>query len=301
MTHVDLGGTTVDRIVELDPHWIDPFYLFKNIDQPTLDRCADWLGPMLWSPQLNRLAISYHSFLIRAGGRNILVDACNGNDKDRFGMPWTHRFKYTRYLSDLARHGLTPDDIDVVTCTHLHCDHVGWNTRLEDGRWVPTFPNARYVFSREEFEHHRRRFDAWPVDGGPYGYGSFQDSVLPVVEAGLADFVANDHVLRRELDEHVRLEPAPGHTPGHVFVSVKGREGAALITGDAIYHPIQLREPWIAGVGDFDEETAVRTRRAMLDRLSDGDEIALTCHFPDPNACRIRRDGDRYGFDFIYP
>jgi glyoxylase-like metal-dependent hydrolase (beta-lactamase superfamily II) len=296
MRTLDLGRITVDRIVELDPYWIDPFYLFRNMEQEVLDRNAIPLGERLFNKALNRLAISYHSFLIRCGGLNILVDTCNGNHKERPGMPWVHQFKLDRYLSDLSKQGLTPDDIHVVMCTHLHVDHVGWNTKLDNGRWVPTFRNARYLFSKQEFEFHRERWKK--ATDKPYGYGSFDDSVLPVMEAGLVELVSNDHRVAHELDAGVCLEHSPGHTPGHICVSLSGESRRALITGDVIYHPIQFREPQLIAVGDFDEELAKRTRARIIERCAVETVTMLTCHFPDPTAGYVRRDGERFTFEF---
>jgi glyoxylase-like metal-dependent hydrolase (beta-lactamase superfamily II) len=211
-------------------------------------------------------------------------------------MPWVHQFKLDRYLSDLSKHGLTPEDIHVVMCTHLHVDHVGWNTKLENGRWVPTFRNARYLFSRQEFEFHRERWKK--STDKPYGYGSFDDSVLPVVDAGLVDFVSNDHCVAHETGAAVCLEHSPGHTPGHVCVSLSGASRQALITGDVIYHPIQFREPHLVAVGDFDEDLARRTRASIIERCAGNGLAMLTCHFPDPTAGYVRRNGAQFIFEF---
>ena len=297
MRTLDLGGVRVDRIVEIDPLWVDAFWFYRNIDRATLDRNAAWLGPRLYDPAARTFAISFHSWLVRAGGLNILVDTCNGNHKERPTMLWQHRLKLDTYLRALAAHGLTPDDIDVVMCTHLHTDHVGWNTRLDDGRWVPTFKKARYVFSRREFDHHVARQAENPAV--PIGHGSFRDSVLPVVEAGLVDFVADDHALFHDLEENVRLEPSYGHTPGHVCISLEGRTDRALITGDAIHHQIQLREHGLVNVGDFEPEKARATRLSLLNRCCDEHRLMLTCHFVGPTAGYIRRDGELFDIEHL--
>lgn len=298
MKTVDLGKVTIDRIVEIERQFVDPFWFYKNIDQEVLDRQADWLGPQLYDPKTNQLAIGFHSFLIRANGLNILVDTCNGNHKERAKpeMHWQHQLKLTQYQADLAAQGLSFDDIDIVMCTHLHTDHVGWNTVLEDGRWIPTFKNAKYIFSKQEFDHHVARQAATP--DVPTGHGSFADSVLPVVEAGLVQFVDNNFKLFHELEENVYLEPSPGHTPGHVCVCVNGHKGEALITGDAIHHPIQLREKHLINVGDFDHDLATKTRYEILDRCAENRTLMLTCHFPTPTAGYVRKVGDLYDFDY---
>ncbi|SMF36930.1 Glyoxylase, beta-lactamase superfamily II [Tistlia consotensis] len=296
MQTVDLGRITIDRIVEIDLLWVDPVWFYPNITPEILARQAGWMGPGLYSAAENKLAISFHSFLIRSGGLNILVDTCNGNHKERPTMLWQHRLASDTYLRNLAAQGLSPEDIHVVMCTHLHTDHVGWNTRLENGAWVPTFPKARYIFARKEFDHYCRLQEQAP--DRPIGHGSFADSVLPVVEAGLAELVETDFSLFHELDEAVGLEPSHGHTPGHVFISAKGRHGSAVITGDAIHHPIQLREPSLVNLGDIDPAQASRTRQALLARCADDRTLMLTCHFPAPTAGYVRRDGDVFDFDY---
>lgn len=298
MRTIDLGGVTVDRIVENESLWLDPFWLFHNIDQPTIDRNLTWMQDFLFDRAANRISLSFHSFLIRAGGFNMLVDTCVGNHKDRPGTPFWNQLAGDRYMRDLARHGLTPADIHMVMCTHLHVDHVGWNTRLENGRWVPTFPNARYIFGRDEFEGHAARQAATPET--PINRGSWHDSVLPVVEAGQAELVGFDFIHALGLEERVTLIPTPGHTPGHFCVNVEGHRSQGLITGDAIHHPIQFREPHLVNNGDMDVPRARATREALTERLADSGELMLPIHFAGPTAGRIRREGaESFMFEFI--
>nr|WP_232372502.1 MBL fold metallo-hydrolase [Acuticoccus mangrovi] len=255
------------------------------------------MGPRFFSAAENRFAISFHSFLIRSGGLNILIDTCNGNHKTRAtpAMYWQNQLKLDSYMKNLAALGLTTDDIHIVMCTHLHTDHVGWNTRLENGEWVPTFKNARYIFGREEYDFHVAKQASQP--GVPIGHGSFADSVVPVVEAGMVEFVDSDFRLL-ELDTKVALEPAPGHTPGHCCVALEGDAGQALITADTIHHPIQMREPWLDNVGDLDPAVARATRQAVLGRCADEHLLMLTSHFVEPTAGYVRRDGELFEFDF---
>lgn len=291
-----IGNMRIERVVEIERMLVAPDFLYRNIDREAVQRHKASLGPVLVDSESDKLAISFHSFVIRTPHRTILVDTCNGNHKDRPTAPWQHRLASDDYLMNLRRIGLRPEDIDVVLCTHLHTDHVGWNTRLRDGRWVPTFPKARYVIARQEFEHYARLHATRPVR--PVGHGSFEDSVLPVVAAGQADFVDMHHVVERHLDDHVWMDPAPGHSPGHVTIHVSGRDGHAIMSGDIIHHPIILAEPHLINPGDLDPVMARQARQRLLEACADTDTLLLTGHFPAPTAGRVvsRADGFRFQF-----
>lgn len=291
MRTLDLGGVRVDRIVEIDPLWVDAFWFYKNIDQAALDRNAAWLGPRLYDPTARMFAISFHSWLVRAGGLNILVDTCNGNHKERPTMHWQHRLKLDTYMRALAAHGLTADDIDVVMCTHLHTDHVGWNTRLEDGRWVPTFRNARHVFSRREYEHHVARQKETP--DVPIGHGSFRDSVLPVVEAGLVDFIDN----QTEVAGCLSVEQTPGHTHGHVAYRLRSGGEEALFCGDVMHSPIQIAHPEVNSGYCSLPDVARRTRRRVLEDAATNGTLIMPVHFGAPHCGHVRRQGDGFRFE----
>jgi len=288
-----LGKIKIDKVVEIERQPVEATWLFPNIDLETLARHASQMGPGLIVGQ--KLCLSFHSYVIRTGSRTILVDTCNGNHKPR-SQAWQHMLSHDTYLSNLARLGLRPEDIDMVLCTHLHADHVGWNTRLADGRWVPTFPNAKYVFSRIDYERNAQFHAEQPQASG--NHAAFRDSVLPIVEAGLADIVENDHRVLNHLDDGVWLEPSPGHTPGHVCVKVQSGARECLMTGDALHHPIQLHEPDLVCVGDLDPQQAAETRQAIIDALVDRDCALLTAHFPAPTAGYIvsSQSGPRFHF-----
>lgn len=296
MQQLRFGATTVDRVVEIENFWVDAAWLYPNIAPAMVDRHAAALGPRLVDPQQQRLNLSFHSYLVRTPSANILVDTCNGNHKHRPRAQWQHMFQSQTYLANLARLGLGPQDIDLVLCTHLHTDHVGWNTVRSDGRWVPTFPKAKYVFARQEFEHFLRLHESQPEH--PVSQGSFIDSVLPVVEAGQALLVDADHLVDGDLVRGVWFEDAKGHTPGHVTVHVKegGRHG--VMTGDIFHHPIIFLEPGLINTGDWNPELARSTRQRIAERLADTDTLLLTMHFPAPSAGRIV--SCQHGFDFKY-
>ena len=187
------------------------------------------------------------------------------------------------YMRTLAAAGLSVDDIDFVMCTHLHVDHVGWNTRLEDGRWVPTFPNARYVFGKTEFDY-------WTEQHAKASVPTFVDSVLPVVEAGRSEIVGNDH----ELGDHVRILPTPGHTPGHVAFAFGRGKDAAVVSGDLMHSPLQARYPELSFKPDVDPAQSAATRRGFLERYCDTETLCCTAHFPSPSVGKIRRKGNGF-------
>lgn len=297
MKTLRFGEARVDKIVEVDTMWFDAASFYPNIEPGTVERHARTLGPHFIDARSGRLALSFHSYLIRTRHRNILIDTCNGNDKPRGPkVGWQNMLKSSTYLANLARLGMHPEDIDIVLCTHLHCDHVGWNTRLVDGKWVPTFPNARYVMAREEFEHFARLHAEQPAY--PVNHGAWEDSVLPVVAAGQADIVAMSHVVESELGERVWTEPAPGHTPGHITVHIEGAGQEAIMSGDIIHHPLSLVEPGLEMYADFDREQGKQMRRKLVERCADTATLLLTGHFPSPTAGRICSCGDRFTFRF---
>jgi glyoxylase-like metal-dependent hydrolase (beta-lactamase superfamily II) len=188
-------------------------------------------------------------------------------------------------LEDLGELGFESERVDRVVCTHLHFDHVGWNTVLEDGRWVPTFPNARYLMAELEWEF-------WKSEDDPFAPEAKHDSILPVFEAGLVDLVDTGH----RITDDVRLIPTPGHTPGHVSVLVSSRGEEAIITGDLFHHPLQMAHPDWKDVADVDSETAHKTRVEFLERYADAPVLILGTHFASPTAGHIVRDGDAYRF-----
>ena len=285
-----VGGIEWHRIIESEEPDFDVFFLLPDATEETLAPHRGWLEPRFLDPASNRLAMAMQSYVLRTRHRAILVDACVGNDKERrFHAPWARRTS-NRYLDNLAAIGLAPEDIDFVMCTHLHADHVGWNTRLLDGRWVPTFPNARYLFARTEYEHWIEVNEG----GKKYSDGCIDDSVLPVVEAGLAEIVADDY----EFDDEISFAPAPGHTPGHVAIRLASRGERAVLSGDICHTPLQCREPGWSAVGCSDRAQSAATRRAFLERHCDTDTLVMTAHFPSPSVGYVRARGE--AFDWVY-
>ena len=211
----------------------------------------------------------------RTGRHTILIDSCIGNDKSSPGFEAWHKRTDFRLPAQLAEAGVAPEAVDFVLCTHLHVDHCGWNTRLRDGRWVPTFPNAKYLFASAEIAFVER----CAARGDPV----FDESVRPVIEAGQAEIVDTDHAL----DDEIWLEPLPGHTPGQVGVHIRSHGERALMCGDAIHSPIQLVYPQWSPIYDDDPERARSTRRDLLEACCDQDLLMMTTHFPLPSMGRI--------------
>jgi glyoxylase-like metal-dependent hydrolase (beta-lactamase superfamily II) len=260
-----------------------PTWLLPDAGPEAVERHRHWLAPHFLDDR-GRFLQSIHAFVLETPRLRVLVDTCIGNDKDRGGRPPFHMM-HTRFLEDLGGAGFPPESIDLVLCTHLHVDHVGWNTRLENGRWVPTFPQARYLFARREWDH-------WSSEGSAATARIMADSVGPILDAGLARMVETDH----RLSDEIWLEPTPGHTPGHVSVRLRSADAEAVITGDLLHHPIQMAEPdWASGF-DTDAELAKKTRRAFCERYADGPVLVLGTHFHHPTAGRIVREGETWRF-----
>jgi glyoxylase-like metal-dependent hydrolase (beta-lactamase superfamily II) len=242
-----------------------------------------WLKPNFVSPEGN-LIMNIQMMIIETPEQKMVVDTCIGNDKALNMEGWANL--QLPFLDDLKDLGHDPDSINKVICTHLHVDHVGWNTRKVANKWVPTFPNARYVMVQDEF-------DFWQsLEEDPFG-DVFGESVKPVVDAGQADMVAPDY----EVANGVFFESTPGHTPGHVSVHIKSQGEEAIISGDMMHHPCQIARPdWVTPF-DADSPAACATRKQFLERYADKPVLVLGTHFANPVGGRIVRDGDTYRLD----
>ena len=286
-----IGQVRITQVVEAGPSPTSTKFLFK--DPPAdLVQQHGWLLPHFASAD-GKLLMSVHAFVIESAGRTIVVDTCVGNDKPRQNPGWNRL--QTNFLADLSAAGFAPERIDTVLCTHLHVDHVGWNTRWDGSRWVPTFPRARYLFARTEWAHWAAEAEARRAaspDAGPED-DVFGDSVQPILDAGLADLVAMDH----RLTDEVWLEPTPGHTPGHVSVRIRSGGQQAVITGDLMHHPIQCSEPDRLVKFDSDAQMARETRRRFLACCAADRSLVLGTHFAHPTAGRVVAAGAVWRFD----
>lgn len=283
-----VGDLTVHRILDWEGRFQAANLMLPALTPEILAENRHWLQPgSLEDDDVFRLSI--HSYIVQTPHHTILVDSCVGTHKPRPMADFSMRAE-SPYLDNLAAAGFSVEDIDYVMCTHLHFDHVGWNTRLENGVWVPTFPNARYVFGAEEhaFWEQANRSKELPV---------YNDSVLPIVEAGRADLVAYDY----QLGDHVRLLPTPGHTVGHVAVCFGKREDELVMSGDLMHVPLQTRYPELSFRADKDPVQSADTRRTFLERYCDTRTLCCTGHFPAPSVGRISRWDNGFRCEALAP
>lgn len=276
-----IGSTVLRKVVEAE-FPLPVTGALRTADSGLLD-AYPWLAPHFAGPD-GVFTMSFHSVLVDTGTRRILVDTCIGNDRTTIPqLPPLH----TGWLDTLRELGYPPESIDTVVCTHLHFDHVGWNTRLVDGAWVPTFPNARYLVPRAEWEF-------WRTAPASVGSTELSDTLVPLIDADLVDFVEPGH----EVAFGVRLEGAPGHTPGQVAVVVESEGERAVVTGDLVHHPVQFAAPEIASAADEDPALATETRKAFVERYADTGTLVIGTHFPAPTAGWLTRkseDGSEAG------
>lgn len=274
-----VGKVRITKVVELETvgstRFILPLATNEEIQK------LPWLIPH-FATEEGRLRMSIHTLIVETPSRRIMVDTGLGNDKEGRKVPtWNNRKE--PFLERMTEAGFPPESIDTVLCTHLHVDHVGWNTRLSGGRWVPTFPKARYVFGKTEYEHWRDHSDT------PEHAAVFNDSVKPIADAGLADLVASDH----KLCDEITLIPTPGHSPGHMSIHIVSDGQQALLTGDAAHHPCQMAHLGWSSTADSDPEQSAVTRRELFGRFADTPTLVIGGHY---NAGHIRRDGASFKF-----
>lgn len=279
-----VGKVTITRIVELEmPVAYNPDSPFLAEATPEALRRLPWLYPNFVDAE-DRMRLSIHALLVQAPGLRLVVDTCIGNDKTRGLLG--KRALSTDFLSRLAEAGWSPESVDAVVCTHLHVDHVGWNTMLRDGKWVPTFPKARYLIGRKELAH-------WQSEKDQEQQEILADSVQPILDAGLAELVEMDHRISPE----IRLAPTPGHTPGHVSVMIESEGETAVITGDMTHHPCQMAHPDWSPPFDSDPKAAAVMRRRMFAEWADKPILVIGTHYAAPTAGHVRSDGGAFRFD----
>jgi len=293
MQSAKLGRMSVSKVVEMEDG-LPLAMMFPAVTPADLACMARWHADpaITLDPASSMLMLSMHSFVIQLDGQAILIDTCNGNCKQR-SIPSVHMLN-TPYLANLAALGLQPEDIDMVMCTHLHFDHVGWNTRIQDGRWVPTFPNARYLFGKRDYEH-------WVTQEAEAPHReAFEDSILPIVRAGLADIIDVEGATAAclEIGEGIWLEPAFGHSPGCCLIHAQAGGPPALFWGDVVHHPIQLVRPDLPLMFDYDPLAAVNVRQDLLARIADSETMCFPAHFRGTSAGHVHRDGGAYRYTF---
>ncbi|RPE43552.1 glyoxylase-like metal-dependent hydrolase (beta-lactamase superfamily II) [Streptomyces sp. Ag109_O5-1] len=283
-----LGDVEVIRVVEWHQPFVPASGMFPDVAAQVWKANEDWLAPDHWEPESDRAVLALQTWVLRSAGRTVLVDTGVGNGRERPGMPPFHR-REGDFLGRLARAGVRPQDVDVVVNTHLHVDHVGWNTVDADGEWVPTFPNAQYLLPAADDFHY-----------GPdnaYANGEreddrliYEDSIAPVHRAGQTVLWDGFH----RIDEHLTLEPAPGHTPGSSVLRLASGSDRAVFVGDLLHSPVQLLQPCCNSSACLDPEQAVASRRQILGRAADERELLVPAHFGGAGALEVRRDGDGF-------
>jgi glyoxylase-like metal-dependent hydrolase (beta-lactamase superfamily II) len=289
MRQIRIGDITIDAVIEREGPWRKPDAFFPAFDKATFEAHVPSMEPEVYDPATGMLVMTYQTFVVRTPHHTILVDTCTGEHKDLpapFDFPGKERWR-----NELGALGLGFDDITHVFCTHLHVDHTGWNTQLKDGRWVPTFPNAKYIFHKQEYavweEEYKQGRD-------PYDK-IFRINCLPIVEAGQALLVDDDYAL----DDLVTLTPTPGHSPHHCCVNLHSGGQTAVVTGDMMHHPIQCREPTWAAAPDWNPEQGIASRRTFLAQVADTGTLILPIHFASPTVGLVSADGaDRFHYKF---
>jgi glyoxylase-like metal-dependent hydrolase (beta-lactamase superfamily II) len=263
---------------------------FPDFERAAVRPHEHWLCPLHYDAETGRIPMPVQSFVLQTKHHVVLIDTCVGNDKDRPMIGEMHKLN-TDYLGRLSALGLRPEDVDFVMCTHLHVDHVGWNTRLVDGRWVPTFPNARYIMSKRELDAARAEAKSTPIAALR---NCFEDSVAPIVAAGKADLIDGVHQM---LDEFT-LRPAPGHSPGHVRIELRSGNELGVFAGDLLHSPIQVPFwKWSSKVC-WNREMAAQARRELLEFCVADGALLIPGHFQAPHVARVREKGDSFALTF---
>jgi glyoxylase-like metal-dependent hydrolase (beta-lactamase superfamily II) len=293
-----LDDLVIHRLVEDDTSYMTVEEFLPDLSRQTVLEEAEWLAREGLDPKSGIVYRSYHSYVVETPLHRVLVDTCIGNRKTLAHRAEWNDKRDTRWLEEFEATGLKFEDIDYVLCTHLHLDHVGWNTRLDRGRWVPTFPNARHLVVSTEYDSARKWPDKHPDNPSAEVFrASFMESVAPIVDSGQVDLVPPDFAL----GEYFRFMPTPGHTAGHSAISAgKGRD-SAVFTGDLFHSPIQTVFPDTLMPFDDAKEQAATTRRSFLEHFSGTNTLLCTAHFPAPSVGRVHPSGDGYRFEFIVP
>lgn len=284
MLGTTIGDIEVRRVIDMEEPFRTPFEMFDEATPEIIDSHRHWLEPDAMCVNTGKLIFPFQSYLVKTGHHTVLLDTCIGCNKDLSRMPDWHQRSDEAFLANLAAAGVGPEDIDFVFCSHLHVDHVGWNTQLRDGRWAPTFPNAKYIFAKSEYA------------GAEVGNNTiFKQSVLPIMEAGQAVLVDLDYAL----DDNIWLQPTTGHTVGHVAINLASNGQRAAMSGDLIHTPLQCFYPEWSPVFDTDQEMARQTRRGFLEQHCDTDTVVLTQHFPSPSMGHVIAEADAFRFKYL--
>jgi glyoxylase-like metal-dependent hydrolase (beta-lactamase superfamily II) len=289
MNEITLGEVTVTRIEEMHGPIMPASQFFPDLPESAWQQHESLLAPDHYDPSDGMVQVAMQTWLVRSEGRTILVDTAVGNDKARPAVPvWDHL--QLDYLGNLLRAGVKAEDVDLVVNTHLHVDHVGWNTTLQDGSWVPTFPNATYLIPRIDFEFWNPANNS-KIAGG-VNENVFEDSVAPVHANGQVQLWEDAHTI----DAHLRLEASPGHTPGSSVIKLTSGTDRALFAGDLIHTPLQIMQAGHNSCFCEDPAAARSSRQALLGWAADNNALVIPAHLAGHSALEVRRQDD--GFDF---
>lgn len=293
---ITLGDVSITRVLE----WAGP--IRSGVELIPDSSTADWranealLAPHFWDPETTAYRCHVQSWVIRSEGKTIVVDTGVGNDRERPDLPHFDHLR-TGFLDNLRRAGVAPADVDMVINTHIHADHVGWNTQRHDGEWVPTFPNARYLIPRADYEYfhpdnEHRRPPATEADrpGPRSNQLLFADSIVPIQRSGLAELWEDSY----RIDANLCLEPAPGHTPGSSVLWLTSGTDRAAFVGDMLHSPLQILHPHYNSCFCEDPRQARESRHRILGRAADTSTLILPAHFSGHSAAEIRRDGNAF-------
>ena len=280
MTRWHIGDVAVAAIADIDPFDLPLTRIFPTADAGALEPHRGLIVPDHLDAAMTTVHLAVQAYLLQVDGLCILVDTCVGEHKPRPNRPDWHQRKTSGFLARLAQAGVAPEAIDIVFCTHLHADHVGWNTQWRDGRWVPSFPKARYLIGRTEYAHWEARRDL--------NHGAFNDSVLPIMECGQMVLVDDGYALTPGLT----LLPLPGHSPGQMGLQIDRPGGKALFCGDAFHSPVQIFRPDWASAFCSDPAGAIALRERLLGELAEERRLLVPAHFRGSGRALIRRNAD---------
>lgn len=291
MRPFSVGDILISSFVERDGPWRAPTVMFPTADKHVAQKHLSKMPSQVYDAIQDLLVITYQTFVVRTPRHNILIDTCVGENKPLRGAALN--YPKQPWLDGFAAHGLRFDDIDYVFCTHLHVDHCGWNTKLLNGKWVPTFPNATYIFGKIEYE-------AWETaarksERNDARSAVWEDSCLPIVEAGQARLVAEDF----ELEDGIWLTPAFGHSPGQVCVNFQSQNDHAIFTGDMMHHALQCVEPDWSTCFCPDPVRAAESRKRILTSVADSNTIVIPAHFPGQTAGYVNTSGESWWWQYM--
>lgn len=288
MKTLQIGDVSITSIVERDGPWRKPEDMFPDYDREKGKRYIAEIEPETFDTASGKMIITYQTFIVRTPKHTVLIDTCTGEDK---GYPAPMDFPKAPWLDGFKAAGLRFTDIDYVFCTHLHIDHCGWNTVLRDGRWVPTFPNAKYIFHKDEYAAWEQ---ATKEGKNPPG-NVWRFNCEPIVAAGQAMLVGDAF----QLDDTFTLTPTPGHAPCHCCVNISSRGQRAVVTGDLMHHALQCRVPEWSTIFDWNPEQGIRSRRNFLHSVAGSGTYLLPIHFPNPTTGLVEAEGDGFRYTFV--